>query len=110
LLCSFSCGRAFQGLSANEFRGLRFEASKPGDLKTGEQVLERLSFGDCGIATPLRREIGILGFFYNASVYLLQRREPKFVMLLPPAAEETLEGRMMPSCSGLLFVRGVLLP
>lgn len=91
LLRHLLLGRAFQGLSANEFCGLRFEASKPGDLKTGEQVLERLSFKDNGISTPLRKEMGILAFFYWASVYLLQRKEPKFVTLLPPPGELALE-------------------
>jgi hypothetical protein len=40
---------AFEGMSVNEFRGLTFDASEPGDQATGEGVLKRLGFGGSSI-------------------------------------------------------------
>ena len=70
---------AFQGLAINEFRGLEFETSKPYHQRTGEQVLERLSFADASALSSLRAQGNILAFCYLLTLDLLERSEPKFI-------------------------------
>eukprot|EP00850_Spirogloea_muscicola_P011306 SM000069S20743 [mRNA] locus=s69:581477:585310:- [translate_table: standard] len=81
---------AFEGLCVNEFRGLRFEANQPTDAKTGEQVLERLSFGNSSIEHAVRKEVQILLFWYLATFYLLKAKRPKFQPLEEPSQEESI--------------------
>ncbi|CAI7923593.1 unnamed protein product [Closterium sp. NIES-54] len=73
----------FEALCVNEFDGLTFEASKPTDLSTGKQVLERLSFSDSSVAKSVRKEVQIMLGWYWASAYLLQKKTPEFTKLLP---------------------------
>jgi ABC-type multidrug transport system ATPase subunit len=70
---------AFQGLAINEFKGLEFETSKPYHQKTGEQVLERLSFDDASTLSSLKAQGNILSFCYLLTLELLERNAPKFV-------------------------------
>eukprot|EP00850_Spirogloea_muscicola_P021683 SM000258S09099 [mRNA] locus=s258:40817:44791:+ [translate_table: standard] len=79
---------AFEGLCVNEFRGLKFDARQPTDAKTGEQVLERLSFGNSSIEHAVRKEVQILLFWYLATFYLLKAKRPKFQPLEEPSQEE----------------------
>ncbi|CAI7800735.1 unnamed protein product [Closterium sp. NIES-54] len=73
----------FEALCVNEFDGLTFEASKPTDLSTGKQVLERLSFSDSSVAKSVRKEVQIMLGWYWASAYLLRKKTPEFTKLLP---------------------------
>lgn len=76
---------AFQGLCLNEFRGLKFEHQNTYDLQTGEQALERMSFGKSTIKEALIQEGRILLFWYWMSYVLLKRNKPKFQKLAPPS-------------------------
>ncbi|GAB2226646.1 hypothetical protein Drorol1_Dr00022461 [Drosera rotundifolia] len=69
---------AFQGLSINEFRGLRFEHQNPFDLQTGEQALERLSFGGSQIKETVIAQSRILLFWYCATYLLLEKNKPRY--------------------------------
>lgn len=68
----------------NEFRGLKFEGKGPGAIKTGDQVLERLSFGESTLKRTVLKEAQILLFFYWSTLYLLKKKQPKFQELLIP--------------------------
>lgn len=76
---------AFQALSINEFKGLKFEHQNTYDVQTGEQALERMSFGKSTIEEALVQEGRILLFWYCLSYVLLKRNKPKFEKLVPPS-------------------------
>ena len=73
---------AFAGLCVNEFAGLDFEPSRDGglrgDTKHGEEVLERLGFGDETVESCLRRQLDVLGFCYLLTLYVLEKNAPRF--------------------------------
>jgi len=75
---------AFQGLCVNEFTGLEFEAKRPFDQKTGEDVLARLSFQDATTMSSLKAQGNILSFLYLLTLYLLDTAGPKFCVMEPP--------------------------
>jgi|TARA_B110000977_G_scaffold48982_2_gene66520 hypothetical protein len=60
---------SFQGLCLNEFRGLDFESELRGDTKHGEEVLERLGFGNESVENCLAKQTNVLGFCYLATLY-----------------------------------------
>nr|CAD1842695.1 unnamed protein product [Ananas comosus var. bracteatus] len=75
---------AFQGLCINEFSGLEFEHQNSFDVQTGEQVLERLSFGGSHIGDTMIAQGRILMFWYWTTYLLLKKNKPKYQQLLPP--------------------------
>ncbi|KAH7366449.1 hypothetical protein KP509_18G078800 [Ceratopteris richardii] len=75
---------AFQALCLNEFRGLKFEHQHTYDIETGEQALERMSFGKSSIKEALLEECRILLFWYCLSYTLLKRNTPRFQKLDAP--------------------------
>lgn len=75
---------AFQGLSINEFKGLKFEAKNSFDLQDGEQVLERLSFGG-SVKNAVSQELRIAFFWYWLTYVLLRRNKAKYQVLESPA-------------------------
>eukprot|EP00262_Sarcandra_glabra_P022496 TRINITY_DN998_c0_g1_i3.p1 TRINITY_DN998_c0_g1~~TRINITY_DN998_c0_g1_i3.p1 ORF type:complete len:675 (+),score=101.17 TRINITY_DN998_c0_g1_i3:235-2259(+) len=75
---------AFQGLCINEFRGLQFEHQNSFDVQTGEQALERLSFGGSQISETVMAQGRILLFWYCTTYHLLEKNKPKYQQLLPP--------------------------
>eukprot|EP00249_Psilotum_nudum_P023396 c28857_g1_i1 orf=512-2548(+) len=77
---------AFQALCLNEFRGLKFEHHNSYDLQTGEQVLEKMSFGNSTVKGALAQEGQILLFLYCMTYVLLLRNKPKYQHLELPAA------------------------
>ncbi|CAI6000374.1 unnamed protein product [Closterium sp. NIES-65] len=87
----------FEALCVNEFDGLTFEATKPTDLSTGKQVLERLSFSDSSVAKSVRKEVQIMLGWYWASAYLLRKKTPEFTKLLPVSK---LQGKVRGTESG----------
>jgi ABC-type multidrug transport system permease subunit len=73
---------SFAGLCVNEFAGLDFEPSTNGglrgDTKHGEEVLERLGFGDETVESCLRKQLDVLGFCYALTLYVLEKNAPRF--------------------------------
>ncbi|CAI8604934.1 unnamed protein product [Vicia faba] len=80
---------AFQGLCINEFRGLQFDHQHSFDIQTGEQALERLSFGKSTIRDTLLAQNRILLFWYCTTYLLLEKNKPKYQQLetTPPDHE-----------------------
>ncbi|KAI3959903.1 hypothetical protein MKW92_020401 [Papaver armeniacum] len=80
---------AFQGLCLNEFRDLQFDHHSSLDIQTGEQVLERLSFGGGRIRDTVMEQGRIMLFWYWITYLLLQKNKPKYQQLqLPPSTAE----------------------
>ncbi|KAM7275938.1 hypothetical protein ACFE04_017804 [Oxalis oulophora] len=77
-------GWAFQGLCVNEFKGLEFDHEHSFDVKTGEQALERLSFGGSRISDTVIAQSRILLFWYCTTYFLLERNKPKYQQLESP--------------------------
>lgn len=75
---------AFQGLCINEFRGLQFDHHNSFDVQTGEQALERLSFGGSQISETVVAQSRILLFWYCTTYFLLEKNKPKYQQLEPP--------------------------
>ncbi|XP_015076189.1 ABC transporter G family member 7 isoform X1 [Solanum pennellii] len=82
---------AFQGLSINEFSGLQFEHQKTSDIQSGEQVLERLSFGGSRIGDTIIAQSRILMFWYYTTYLLLEKNKPKYQRLEPPPRLKDIE-------------------
>ncbi|XP_020673849.1 ABC transporter G family member 7 isoform X1 [Dendrobium catenatum] len=74
---------AFQGLCINEFSGLQFEHHNSYDIETGEQALERFSFGGSGIGDTITAQGRILMFWYCITYLLLKNNKPKYQQLEP---------------------------
>ncbi|CDP00743.1 unnamed protein product [Coffea canephora] len=80
---------AFQGLCINEFRGLQFDQQQPFDIQSGEQALERFSFGGSTIKETVVAQSRILLFWYYTTYLLLERNKPKYQQLEQPPADQT---------------------
>ncbi|XP_076927224.1 ABC transporter G family member 7-like isoform X2 [Bidens hawaiensis] len=79
---------AFQGLCINEFKGLQFEHQNSFDIQSGEQALERLSFGGSTISETVMAQSRILLFWYCTTYFLLEKNKPKYQPLEPPPADQ----------------------
>ncbi|CAL9122025.1 unnamed protein product [Musa acuminata var. zebrina] len=73
---------AFQGLCINEFSGLQFEQQHSYDIQTGEQALERLSFGGSRVRDTIVAQARILMFWYWTTYFLLKKNKPKYQQLV----------------------------
>lgn len=82
---------AFQGLSINEFSGLQFEHQNSFDIQSGEQALERLSFGGSRIGDTIIAQSRILMFWYYTTYLLLEKNKPKYQRLEPPPRLKDIE-------------------
>lgn len=82
---------AFQGLCINEFSGLQFEHQNSFDIQSGEQALERLSFGGSRISDTIIAQSRILMFWYYTTYLLLEKNKPKYQRLEPPARLKEVE-------------------
>lgn len=80
---------AFQGLCINEFRGLQFDHQQSYDIQTGEQELERLSFGGSRISDTVMAQSRILLFWYCTTYILLEKKKPKYQQLELPNPEQS---------------------
>lgn len=80
---------AFQGLCINEFSGLQFDHQHSFDIQTGEQALERLSFGGSRISDTVMAQSRILLFWYCTTYLLLEKKKPKYQQLELPNLEQT---------------------
>jgi ABC-type multidrug transport system ATPase subunit len=72
---------AFQGLVLNEFRGLQFETKRPWDVKTGEQQLQRLSWGESSIGEACISQARVLAVIYLLTYAVLQSKAPRFTKI-----------------------------
>ncbi|XP_027367247.1 ABC transporter G family member 7 isoform X3 [Abrus precatorius] len=75
---------AFQGLCINEFSGLQFDHQHSFDVQTGEQALERISFGRSRIRDTVIAQNRILLFWYCTTYLLLEKNKPKYQQLESP--------------------------
>ncbi|KAK6931010.1 ABC transporter-like, ATP-binding domain [Dillenia turbinata] len=75
---------AFQGLCINEFSGLHFDHQHPYDIQTGEQALDKISFGDSGVEDTVIAQGRVLLFWYCSTYLLLKKNKPKYQHLELP--------------------------
>ncbi|OMO88104.1 ABC transporter-like protein [Corchorus olitorius] len=87
---------AFQGLCINEFTGLKFDHQHSFDIQTGEQALERLSFGGSHIRDTVIAQSRILLFWYCTTYLLLEKNKPKYQQLEAPAVAQTPQVELEP--------------
>ncbi|XP_041014742.1 ABC transporter G family member 7 isoform X2 [Juglans microcarpa x Juglans regia] len=88
---------AFQGLCINEFSGLQFDHQNSFDIQSGEQALERLSFGGSSIKETVIAQSRILLFWYCTTYLLLEKNRPKYQRLeLPPPDQIQPEPQLEP--------------
>eukprot|EP00879_Flechtneria_rotunda_P031278 GHRR01034154.1.p1 GENE.GHRR01034154.1~~GHRR01034154.1.p1 ORF type:complete len:129 (+),score=43.44 GHRR01034154.1:1152-1538(+) len=82
---------SFEALCINEFEGLEFELDeKGGGMRTGEDVLNWLSFGHTSIRKTLGSEARILGFYYWLTYCILKAGKPKYQPVDAPAEDANL--------------------
>ncbi|KZV34348.1 hypothetical protein F511_16867 [Dorcoceras hygrometricum] len=79
---------AFQGLCINEFSGLQFDHQHSIDVQSGEQALERLSFGGSRIKDTVIAQSRILLFWYYTTYLLLEKNKPKYQQLEHPTLDQ----------------------
>ncbi|KAL8112222.1 ABC transporter G family member 7 isoform X2 [Apium graveolens] len=92
---------AFQGLCINEFSGLEFDCQHSFDIQSGEQQLDRLSFGGSNIKETFVAQSKILLFWYCTTYLLLEKNKPKYQKLEPPSLDQ-----VKPSAELELFENG----
>jgi len=68
----------FEGLAANEFRGLSFETKLPTDVATGEQALQRIGFGESTVPKSLAGLGRIMLFNWMLTFHILKSKKPSF--------------------------------
>lgn len=74
---------AFEGLCVNEFRGIEFETRRPWDVKNGQQVLQRMTWGDSTVAKACISQARVLSFNYLLTYAILQLKKPQFAKITP---------------------------
>ncbi|KAA8532599.1 hypothetical protein F0562_032585 [Nyssa sinensis] len=83
---------AFQGLCINEFNGLQFDHQHSFDIQSGEQALERLSFGSSCIRDTVVAQSRILLFWYCTTYLLLEKNKARYQRLEQPPLDQTQTG------------------
>lgn len=71
----------YEALCVNEFRGIEFETKESWDVKTGEQVLKRMTWGDSTVSKACFRLSKLLAFNYLATYAILTMKKPRFERL-----------------------------
>lgn len=79
---------AYEALCVNEFRGLKFETQRPWDVKEGQQVLQRMSWGESTVAKACRSQARVLAFNYLLTYAMLTLRKPSFTQMKPVTTKE----------------------
>eukprot|EP00177_Eucheuma_denticulatum_P001468 GFKZ01002636.1.p1 GENE.GFKZ01002636.1~~GFKZ01002636.1.p1 ORF type:complete len:690 (+),score=80.33 GFKZ01002636.1:234-2303(+) len=79
---------AYEGLCVNELRGLEFDTEQPTDLKSGDQVLQRVSWGDSTVMKTVASQCRVLSFYYLFTYAVLTLKKPRFEKLQPAIVEE----------------------
>jgi len=80
--------QAFEALVVNELSGMAFDASRPGDLASGDQALGRRGFDPLalgGARKPVVQLGRILLFNYWMAFHILRAKKPMFQKLEAPA-------------------------
>ncbi|EOD13137.1 hypothetical protein EMIHUDRAFT_464731 [Emiliania huxleyi CCMP1516] len=74
-----------EGLAVNEFSGLRFscKGARGPCCETGEQALERVSFGGSTVRGAAVAQAKLVGGLYVATLLVLRRSSPKFLRVEP---------------------------
>lgn len=72
---------AYEGLCVNEFRGLEFQIERPYDVKTGDQVLQRMTWEDSTVLKTCISQARVLAFNYLATFAILTLKKPRFEKL-----------------------------
>ena len=72
---------SYEALCVNEFKGLEFETKRPWDVKTGEQVLQRMSWGDSTVLKACLSQARVLSFYYLFTYAVLCLKKPRFEKL-----------------------------
>jgi len=75
-----------EGLAVNEFSGLRFscKGARGPCCETGEQALERVSFGGSTVRGAAVAQAKLVGGLYVATLLVLRRSSPRFLRVEPP--------------------------
>lgn len=81
---------AFEGLCLNEFRGLTFKSKRPWDVRTGEQQLQRLSWGDSSLSKTCVSQLRVLAVNYLLTYLILSLKAPRYQKLEDPVEIEEL--------------------
>lgn len=79
---------SFGSLCTSQFRGLEFDTVKDGDTKTGEEVLDRIGFGNESFHVGVSELLRITLFFYVTAYGLLKKRKPTFKQMVVPMSIE----------------------
>jgi hypothetical protein len=77
---------AYEGMAVNELTGLEFvcDGARGPCIKTGEQMLERISFADSTVSGSLANLFKLLGASYLLTYVILARSKPSFQPMLEP--------------------------
>lgn len=86
---------AYEGLCVNEFRGMEFQTRRPWDVKTGDQVLERMTWGESTVAQTCISQSRVLVFNYLLTYAILILKKPQFTQL-QPVNEEVVDDAKVP--------------
>ncbi len=77
----------FEALCVNELRGLEFEVEHATDATDGQQVLERLTWGDSTVAKSATSLAKIIAFNYLATFAILTLKKPRFQHMASPSSD-----------------------
>ncbi|CAN8074581.1 unnamed protein product [Agarophyton chilense] len=69
---------AYEGLCVNEFQGLEFQVERPHDLKTGDQVLQRMNWENSTVMKTCMSQARVLAFNYLATYAILVLKKPRY--------------------------------
>eukprot|EP00741_Cyanophora_paradoxa_P004227 tig00000789_g4105.t1 len=72
----------FEAMCVNDLRGLEFDCRRPGDTCDGDEVLERLGYGESSLAGALLANVRIMLLCYAATYSILSHRTPTFQAML----------------------------
>ncbi|KAI0567521.1 ABC-2 type transporter [Gracilaria domingensis] len=75
---------AYEGLCVNEFRGLEFKAERPHDVKTGDQVLQRMTWENSTVLKTCMSQVRVLAFNYLATYAILVLKKPRYERVQGP--------------------------
>lgn len=79
----------FEGLAVNEFKGLTFQAAHrqrgpPRARFTGDDALDRLSFGQSTVKRAVKAQAAVLGACYLQTYRVLRNTKPRYATFAAP--------------------------
>eukprot|EP00173_Palmaria_palmata_P004296 Plantae.Rhodophyta-Palmaria_palmata.ctg555.p1 GENE.Plantae.Rhodophyta-Palmaria_palmata.ctg555~~Plantae.Rhodophyta-Palmaria_palmata.ctg555.p1 ORF type:complete len:384 (-),score=62.38 Plantae.Rhodophyta-Palmaria_palmata.ctg555:1248-2264(-) len=69
---------AFEALCVNEFRGIQFESKRPWDVRTGEQQLARLGWGESTVTSACLSQVRVLAINYLLTYAVLKGKAARY--------------------------------